>query len=54
MLVVDGLFDRQSKFYVMRAGKDGGETRTKISPLELDIICGQEQRQQREYRISLK
>lgn len=33
-LVADGLFDRQSKFYVMRVGKDGGDTRTKISPLE--------------------
>jgi len=54
MLVADGLFDRQSKIYVMRASKDGGETRTKISPLELDIIWGQDQWQPREYRISLK
>ncbi len=51
-LVADGLFDRQSKFYLMRVGKDGGETRTKISPLELDIIWGQDQWQPREYRIS--
>ncbi len=51
---MDCLIVRASTFYVMRASKDGGETRTKISPLELDIIWGQDQWQPREYRFSQK